>query len=303
MARYITPSKIGLLALIELYASEAMPSEAVLPVLSFITSNLIDRDTASTHIGRVSHWRKAERTFSLVIAIKDFEKLLGSYPFLLGLPGRKLWDQFIGKLWNINSLDALHDFIGNLSSLLENKKTGSRADPTEDDQVGQRAKFSRSSLLGSFVRRAQVEFGRLRWHDTVELWKDFVKYRQPTAHYLRRKFSNFSKLSFDSVLMAGEQGDWGHAGVSALAPVVYGDMLTGDGMSSLPVSTDDVETLLEFQIEQIQSMSYNCILYISHPADRFRIEYGGRVPLEIRHQFSDLLRDSFIVPSLTHYLK
>lgn len=33
------------------------------------------------------------------------------------------------------------------------------------------------------------------------------------------------------------------------------------------------------------------------------IEYGNRVPLEIRHQFQDLLRDSFLVPSLRHYLR
>lgn len=32
-------------------------------------------------------------------------------------------------------------------------------------------------------------------------------------------------------------------------------------------------------------------------------EFGNRIPLEIRHQFQDLLRDSFLVPSLTHYLR
>ena len=32
-------------------------------------------------------------------------------------------------------------------------------------------------------------------------------------------------------------------------------------------------------------------------------EFGNRVPLEIRHQFHDLLNDSSLIPSLTHYLK
>lgn len=254
MARYLTPSKIGLLALVELYVSETVPSEATLPVLSFITSNLTDRDTTVAHFEESSRWQKAERTFNLVIGIQDFEKLLGSYPFLLGIPGRKLWDQFLGKLWDISSLDALHAFIGNLSSLLVNTQAPVQEQAAGVSSAKKDFKLSKTSLLGSFIRRAQIELGRLRWHDTVELWKDFVRYRQPTANYLRRRFPSFSRFSFDDVLMTGEQDDWGTDGVSALTSVVYGDMLTGDGTNSLPVSTDDVESLLEFQIEQLQSM-------------------------------------------------
>jgi hypothetical protein len=37
-----------------------------------------------------------------------------------------------------------------------------------------------------------------------------------------------------------------------LAAVAYGDMLTGDPDATVPASTDDVERLLEFQIEQMQ---------------------------------------------------
>jgi anaphase-promoting complex subunit 5 len=51
----------------------------------------------------------------------------------------------------------------------------------------------------------------------------------------------------------GEQEDWDHQSVMNLASVAYGDMLTGDQSGSLPVSTDDIESLLEFQIEQMQS--------------------------------------------------
>ncbi len=51
----------------------------------------------------------------------------------------------------------------------------------------------------------------------------------------------------------------------------------------LPVSTDDIEKLLEFQIDQMQ-------------------KYGNRVPLGLRHQFHDLVIDSYMVPSLSHYL-
>ncbi|KAF7548347.1 hypothetical protein G7Z17_g7130 [Cylindrodendrum hubeiense] len=284
MARYLNPAKIGLLVLAELYAEGAVPSDAVLPVLSFITSHLMDHAPSKATADQAARWNRAERTVSLVIAIKDFEKLLGSYPFLMGMPGRKLWDQFLGKLWSINSLDALHEFFETLPGMLsksreERRRLADLGEPEEEEGI----KLSPNSPLGTFVRRARLEYQRLRFHDCTELWKNFVRYRQPTAHYLKRKIPGFGRLSFDNVLLLGEQEDWDHKGVMDLASVAYGDMLTGDQSSTLAVSTDDIETLLEFQIEQMQ-------------------KYGNRIPLEIRHQFHDLLNDSFLVPSLTHYL-
>lgn len=252
MARYLTPAKIGLLALIELYTEDAVPSEAVLPVLSFITSHLMNHDSSRPSSDQAARWSKAERTVSLVITIKDFERLLGSYPFLMGMPGRKLWDQFLTKLWNINSLDALHEFFETMPSLLALAKEELRRLGEEEPQQGM--KLSRNSPFGIFIRRSRLEYQRLRFHDCAELWKDFVRYRQPTAHYLRRKNPNFGRLSFDNVLLLGEQEEgWEPESIAALVSVAYGDMLTGDDNGTLPVSTDDIENLLEFQIEQMQS--------------------------------------------------
>ncbi|KAF4119841.1 anaphase-promoting complex subunit 5 [Geosmithia morbida] len=284
MARYLTPAKIGLLALIELYTEDAVPSDAIHPVLSFITSHLLDRDPSMAALTRTDRWGKVERTVGLIIDIKDFEKLLGSYPFLLGVPGRRLWDQFLVKLWDINSLDAMHTFIENLSNMLAKSKLELRREAggrSPEPEPGIR--LTKNSLFGAFIRRSKVELDRLRWNDTTDLWRDFVRYRQPTAQYLKRRKPGFSRLSFDNVLLVGEQEGWDAEGVSALASVAYGDMLSGDQTGTLPVSTDDIESLLEFQIDQIQ-------------------RYGSRVPLEIRNQFHDLLHDSFVVPSLTHYL-
>ncbi|KFA75367.1 hypothetical protein S40288_01995 [Stachybotrys chartarum IBT 40288] len=283
MARYLTPAKIGLLALIELYTEEAIPSAAVLPVLSFITSHLIDHDTSNSATVQETRWNKAEHTVGLVITIKEFEKLLGSYPFLMGMPGRKLWDQFVEKLWDISSLDALHAFFENLQSMLQKTKDELRRLGEPDDAVQEGIKFSKTSPFGAFLRRAYLEYQRLRFHDCAELWKHFVRYRQPTSTYLKRKNPNFERMSFDSVLLLGEHEDWDPASVATLASVAYGDMLTGDHNGTLPVSTDDIESLLDFQIDQMQ-------------------KYGNRVPVEIRNQFHDLLHDSYVVPSLTHYL-
>lgn len=117
MSRYLTPAKVGLLVLIELYVEEAIPSDAVVPVLSFIASHMIGYDPNGPSTSQATRWIKAERAVSLVVSIKDFEKLLSSYPLLTGLPGKRLWDQFLNNLWGIDSLHALEDFFANLSSM------------------------------------------------------------------------------------------------------------------------------------------------------------------------------------------
>lgn len=254
MSRFLTPAKIGLLALIELYADRAVPTSSIVDILSFITSHLIQGDiTGSASSG--NHWRTAETTVSLVISITEFEKVLGPYHAASGIPGRSLWYVFLDKLWKISSLDALHMFFERRSLLLAKTKDELRRDaemgiePPSPETI----LLSRNSPFGAFIRRSQLEFTRLRFHDTLELWKDFVKYRQTTAGYYRKKTPSFQKLSFDNVLLEGETS-WGE-GVQGIASVAYGDMLRDDPSSTLPVSTDDIERLLEFQIEQMQSMS------------------------------------------------
>jgi anaphase-promoting complex subunit 5 len=70
---------------------------------------------------------------------------------------------------------------------------------------------------------------------------------------MKRKLPGFGRMSFDNVLLMGEQEDWDHQSVMDLASVAYGDMLTGDQSSTVPVSADDIGSHLEFQIEQVQS--------------------------------------------------
>ncbi|KAK6189261.1 hypothetical protein LQW54_013457 [Pestalotiopsis sp. IQ-011] len=282
MSRFLTPAKVGLLALIELYVEKAVPISATVDVLSFVTSHLIDSDT-TRYANNSSHWARAESTVRLVISIADFEKVLSPHAAASGIPGRSLWYVFLDKLWKINSLDALHEFFERRGDLLARTKEEQRreAEMGIEPPSPETIVLSRNSPFGAFVRKAQLEFNRLRFEHAYELWKDFVKYRQTTAAYYRKKTPSFQRLSFDNVLLEGEHA-WGE-GLDAIANVAYGDMLRDDPNSTLPVSTDDIEKLLEFQIEQMQ-------------------KYGNRIPLEIRHQFHDLLNDSYMIPSLSHYL-
>jgi anaphase-promoting complex subunit 5 len=110
------------------------------------------------------------------------------------------------------------------------------------------------------------------------------------------------------VLLRGELEDWDVDKVAGLASVAYGDMLAGDRTGTLPVSIEDVENLLDFQIEQMQSKAANNTETNSPDPSPYVLltvqyaEYGNRIPLEIRHQFHDLLNDTFLIPSLTHYI-
>lgn len=308
MSRYLTPAKVGLLVLIELYVEEAIPSDAVVPVLSFIASHMIGYDPNGPSTSQATRWTKAERAVSLVVSIKDFEKLLSSYPLLTGLPGKRLWDQFLNNLWGIDSLHALEDFFANLSSMFPRSKEELRKEGLDPDEPELGVKLSHNSPLGAFIRRARLEYQRLQFHDCTELWKDFVRYRQPTSHYQKRKNPDFSRYSFDNVLLRGELEDWDVDKVAGLASVAYGDMLAGDRTGTLPVSLEDVENLLDFQIEQMQSKAANNTETNSPDSSPYVLltvqyaEYGNRIPLEIRHQFHDLLNDTFLIPSLTHYI-
>lgn len=249
MARYLTPAKIGLLALIELYADEAVPPPAVLPVLTFITSHLIDAPDPHP-----TSWTRTTRATKLLLSVHAFEDALVPHPVLLGLPGRRLWDTFLRKLWAVDSLDALHAFFARLRLVLRPP----REDGREDDGG---IRLARTSVFGMFVRRCRLEFERLRFHDSAELWRAFVAYRQPTAAYLRKKNPGFERLSFDNVSLLGEKED---DAFEALTAAVYGDSLTGSSGGAVPVSTDDLDALLAFQVGQMQSTFPESMGYAFH---------------------------------------
>ncbi|KPA35177.1 anaphase-promoting complex subunit 5, partial [Fusarium langsethiae] len=68
------------------------------------------------------------------------------------MPGRRLWDQFLGKLWDINSLDALHNFFDNLFGMLaktkeERKRLAELGQPVEEEEG---IKLSPNSPFGTF---------------------------------------------------------------------------------------------------------------------------------------------------------
>jgi anaphase-promoting complex subunit 5 len=246
MTRFLTPSKVGLLALIELYAEAAVPTTSTIPILSFILGQLLP-----SIINSQSRSSSSLESLPFLLDLHAFETLLAAHPSAAGLPGRTLWDKFLEKLWGIDSLDALHEFFATRTFLLakspeEIKKDGELGIPPPSQDM---ILLSRTSPLGSFVRRAMVEFDRLRFSDALALWIAFAKWRQESKVYWIRRNGALGRWAGDKALEKGEE-DWGPEATEMLELVAYENNL--DGVDDGGVSTDDVEKLLEFQVEQLQ---------------------------------------------------
>jgi anaphase-promoting complex subunit 5 len=251
MAMFLTPAKIGLLALIELYTDSEIPTSSAIPILSFLVSHILPPDSSSS-LNSNTDPSLGPRNF--VITTHQFDELLSDHPSASGLPGRTLWHLFLLKLWSIDSLDALHVFFDRRSNLL----VKTREELQRDAEMGipppspGMILLSRTSPLGTFVRRAQLEFFRLKFHDALNLWKSFVAYRQATQMAWKKRNPEAGHWSFDVVLHEGTE-EWDDHMLETFATVAYGNLINQPEDADGLVSTDDVEKLLEFQIEQMQS--------------------------------------------------
>jgi anaphase-promoting complex subunit 5 len=248
MTRFLTPSKIGLLALVELYTDAIVPTSSTIPILSFVLNQLLPNNFKSQPRDLASL-----QALPFLLDLKAFETLLAAHPAASGLPGRSLWDHFLKKIWDIDSLDALHVFFARRSNLLaksreELKKDGEMGipPPSEDMII-----LSRTSPFGSFVRRSKVEFERLRFGDALALWTAFKKWRHDSKTYWSRRNGALGRWVGDSALADGEE-EWGMEATEMLELVAYGGLSLEDTDEGC-VSSDDVEKLLEFQVEQMQS--------------------------------------------------
>lgn len=246
MSRFLGPRDIGLLQLISIYCEAAVPSDGFLPVLSFLARH-IGTDPSRDSPDPESRFRKAQDDIDLIKSIKAFETLLQPYSAAVGLPGRRLWDIFLSKLWAIDSLDALHHFFDRLHALLATKEDMRRMVEPEEGAPTARIPLMIHSPFALFVRRAQLEFSRLPFSDTSILWKDFIVYRQPTAAAWMRRNPSLNPSRFDRVLEISEL-EWGE-GAASIESITYGDL----NAAHVPVSANSLDNLIEFQVAQMQS--------------------------------------------------
>ncbi|PGG98878.1 hypothetical protein AJ79_08754 [Helicocarpus griseus UAMH5409] len=280
MTRYLTPSKISLLAVVSIYTEGVVPNSAIVPVLSFLVSHLLPippPPSSNPNPSTISSTTLTPQDKIHAIPITAFETATSSLPS--SIPGRTVWDLLLKKLWNLDCSDALDEFFASVSSMLVKTREEQIADRNNGiaPQTG-RMLLSRSSPLGAFVRRAQLEYTRLQFHDAVALWKGFVKYRLPTQLVWAKRNPLGSQAVVDVNLL-----ELGLDLTSPLAEVVYGPLEEG-GDVEVGMSTRDIERLLDFQVGEMQGN-------------------GCRITPEMRSRLEQMILSGVSIPSSQHYIK
>jgi anaphase-promoting complex subunit 5 len=267
MARYLTPSKVGLLVLVVLYASEEVPTSESIAVLDFIITH-ISAKARSAKRGNDDNLRYA-------LPISAFEKALG--PLAAIMPGRSMYDRFLKRLWAIDCAHSLDGLMEALPTLLRK----SRAQIVHEREMGvvaeeQTARIIRTSPLGAFIRRCHLEYTRMQFQDATALWQQLIVYRAQTRQQYERKNPPSQSHPLDSNLTA-----FGIDASHDLVRIMYGETLSSAGKAEL-YSLYDVKALLEFQVSEMQSS-------------------GSRMPEDMRQRLVEMSEDGSTLP-LTHYL-
>ena len=270
MSRFLTPTKISLLALALLYTEGVIPTSECTKVLKLLVSQMVsDSKHASS---------QSEDIHEHGLSISALESTLSSLGSIM--PGRTIYDLLLRKLWSIDCSDALDNFVTNLPYLLS--KSREQMQHEKENRVyveGQNSGILRTSPLGAFIRRCYLEYTRLQFQDGITLWQDFVAFRAPTRQAHEKKNASDGRNGLD-VNLSEMQIDSSHP----LAQIMYNDLLERDKRYESNFSVYDVEKLMEFQVSEMQRL-------------------GGRLPEDMRSRLGHMSKAGTFVPKLSHYLK
>jgi len=246
--------------LIKEYANHRWPNPAIVPLLEFV----------------LKHLNRAKDTSTFVITVKSLIEVTVCHESTV--VGRTILDLLVIDLWKINCLDVLTSFFLELDTYLQRSYI---ARPRND--LSRRRAITYASQLGKFLRRARHEFGKLQFHEINALWYAFLRFREPTFQLwkLRPQYAgiiddiHLTATSMDckvvrDLYMAPSGGTGCKLFVSALGGRVR--LLTA-GLDW--VSTDQIERLLEFQVEAMQSMSMILSRSLACLLADFWIRIGG----------------------------
>ena len=236
MSRYVIPSRIGLLALLCIYTESAVPAAATIPVLSFLCSFNLPKTSSSSSDDIESG--------DFIASLQALQDATIGHPSVI--PGRTIWDLLLDKLWKIDSLDKLHQFFDDLEFLLS--AVIHKAEKVFHDPVSKRVRLRSTSPLGAFVRRAQIEFTRLQFHDSVILWRALKNWRGPSLLQWRKRNPSGRKSSLEA-----DQEDFDGINDKILGILSRDD--EADRSLKQNISTVDVSKLLEFQMDRMQRAS------------------------------------------------
>ena len=233
MSQHVVPSKVAYISLVVLYLEDAVPVDSSIFFLAYVISPIL-APTLSASVS--SH--NPEKFLSPTL--ETFHDDL--FTHASSIPGRNLWDLLLEKLWKINSLDAFHDLFHTLGNQIRRSRDQRLEDrvsavPSSDALV----LLSRRSPISLFLRRMFLEFDRLHLRDVVDLWRAFLKFRQPTMITWRRRNPYPQIANFDANLLSGDQ------------TVRRFQTCKTNRAPGWDQSVSDIGSILEFQADRMQS--------------------------------------------------
>ncbi|EFR02534.1 anaphase-promoting complex protein [Nannizzia gypsea CBS 118893] len=212
MPRFLTPSKVALLALISIYTEGVVPSSAVVPLLAFLVSHLLPLEASRTvghgHVhghglpadtgsssgivgsnssssssgGSRSNKETAaadERTQRRTATVPlqgtpSVEEVEEATSCLASsVPGRSIWDLFLKRLWQFDCADTLDEFFSSLADILVRSREERLLDPD----------------------RAKEEDEEQKKHGRVMLAR-----HSPLGAFVRRVRLEYTKLQFHDAM-------------------------------------------------------------------------------------------------------
>ena len=272
MSRYLTPAKIGLLVLGLIYHEGDVPTSECTAVLAFIIANILPD---------AKHAPVPTEETDLILPITAFETALSKHGSVM--PGRTIYDRFVGRLWMIDCSDALDNFFTTIPCLLAKSREMILRERESGMAMaeGTYGKYLRTSPLGAFIRRCHLEYTRLQFQDAISLWQDLIAWRASTRQAYEKKNSSASSNALDINLSTLDINS-----DHPLAQVMYAQLATDPSEPSPhhSFSTHDIDKLLEFQVSEMQRL-------------------GSRLPPNIYSVLSQMSRSGHSTPKLAHYLK
>ena len=209
-----------------------MPTDATIPVLSLITSQQLPIRAVS---GRSASSARPRG----IVELDEIRNVLAK--FSSTTTSRNLWEGYHNVLSQISNLDALFNFFSSLKQVLGATAPHEQSTPLV---------LSKTSLVGSFVRRSQLEFEKLSFQDVVELWQSFRRF---TSAFLKRPSSPEDELESADVACGGRIAQvLGQPGESYC--------LNNHSLDdSSQVSSQDAERLLEAQHQQMREIEHRLL--------------------------------------------
>lgn len=271
MSRYLIPSKVCLLVLVQFYRDGSIPLKSVIPILSFISSHIIRSplDQGKTQDGPSP------------ASLKDFEDLLS--PRESARPGRSLYDIFLGQLWELHNIVTFSDFLQDLTTITQSSPDGAGSS---------KLICSPTSPIGQFTRRCHLESVRLQFSDAYQLWENFVLFREPTkpAYLLRNPDSQYARdvpnAASANLLLPEEP---------TASAVLVDRLAKRQHTSATPSSQDDVEKAIHFQLSKLQKYGTRVPDEIKEHL-RMMTGEGGSVPSEMHFI-------KYVTPRFSHGLE